>query len=250
MPDQTGLTEDMHPKETQQMTHALFKSLPRELCDDIYDLLYEDTEIEIEDVEPYPTPVMMLRAPVKALRLFNHQFKQEYEERFLQKEDQGKFVVNQWRAGQMDVWLPTAIKCPTPATNYTTTLKINLWAGRSAMADLFQKTRSYDAVAHPTNLTEHRDWIIEFATHLPHLRSIRVTCGIYCRRCVPEVMSSLGLITSIPLVVEVEVKGANRVNISNEDNKSSAFALWTKEQGLLQDDEALKQCREKKWLVG
>lgn len=223
MPNQKSSSKKRRrPKEN---TSAFFETLPRELRDSIYDLLYKD----VEHKDWYRT--LRIRAPLATLRLVSHQFKLEYEERFLQNKHLSRLIIKD--QGDFE---PKLMKCPNIAF-YTTNLTINLYA---CHGDHFNKTKSCESTF---LLPKHGAWMDEFVQNLPHLRSIRSCLAVVWNTCIDEIRLALASITSIPQVVEVRLRCAGCPNPHDVTARNPpTIAFWTRETGFVRDDEAIEVC--------
>lgn len=228
----------MAPKKTRltqvlPRTHTFFKTLPRELRDDIYDRLLQ--EIGYYD----QNAIIQLCAPLMTLRLISRQFKAEYEDRFLENEHLGKLEITHGLPFS-NVFLPPLVACPHVAT-YTTSMTLNLYA-----CHLYRPSDAHAPAPCdlPANLLVNRNWIKVFVTCLPHLRTIRVILLVFTEDCGQNAILSPGPIVDIPHVVEVKLRPGYRVAVQDMDDDLPTLATWTRQHGVVEDDEARDQCRQ------
>lgn len=215
--------------------HGFFKTLPREIRDNIYDLLYR--EIYVSPLG-YDDPSMTVRIPRVALRLVSRQFKLEYDER----------IVKNKHLASLEICDEGGFPHPTPELDsqlslisHTTNMTLDLSACHASHEDEGFRCDSY------TRIFAQGCWIDSFATLLPHLRSIRVIVNVTYEECMKEALGRLGVITANIKIDKLEVRHTGLRGSKLAPVKSSeipALATWTEEQGLVQDEEAIKRCRE------
>ena len=233
MPAQMALSKQRLAPESAPW---FFKSLPRELRDQIYDLLTQ--EIEWEQLTVY---TMGMCAPLLTPRLISHQFKREYDERTLQNNQSRELMI----AIESLCFQPGLIRCPNLATWYTTDLRIDVHACEGEHYDM--PDRRCDSLDY---LPRHADWIGEFVTHLPRLRSIRVNMTVFYDSCIYDsLISSLQSITMNPQVVEVKLRPAKRLDLNQDSGDDTCtLATWRRQQGIVPNQEAFGYCMEENLL--
>lgn len=207
--------------------HGFFNTFPREIRDNIYDMLYDEI-----NRDTYST-ALTLRTPVVSLRLVSRQCKDEYDDWVAQNERMTAFEV--WDSAGMDTIKSTRASVYTHTTNAT----IHLFVCGGDHLDY--------PCYHTDILRSYAMWIRVLVNRMLSLRSIRVSLAINYDHCMDAVKASLGLITNLSKVVEVKMRHVNhrdRSILPRETSDLPVVAVWTKESGLVRDHEAIKRCRE------
>lgn len=219
-------TQNSASRQALPNTHSFFRTLPRELRDNIYDLLHQDVKWD----EHCGNFCMYSRAPITALRLVNRQFKLEYKERILQK-NTNSLVVDDYGHFQRSL-----AKCPNLAA-YTAELTLSMFACNGSHDDFDGRCDSVDL------LPVLKSWIDEFVTHLSHLRTIRIGIAVFFDSCIYDTLLALGAITTIPKVVEVTLGPIRWPEpFERSDNDARTLATWTPQRGMVHNHEGFKQC--------
>lgn len=211
--------------------HGFFKTLPREIREKIYDLLYD----KVLYLSLVGAPTVSVQFPYVQLHLVSGQFKHGYDERVAKSEHLATLSIS-----DRGIFLSATISCPALYTR-TTNMKINLWTchsdhgGPNAPCDSIER------------LCGHATWISDLVDRLPYLRSICICLSITYEQCMDEALRSLQCLADMPKVIEVEVKHtgwARRGRVNVEPSDIPALATSTKERGLVLHHAAIKQCRE------
>lgn len=233
MATQTGSPARILPPESR---HGFFKTLPREIRDDVYDMLYQEIEYDFQGrlSSLENSTLKNLHVPLVSLRLVNHQFKLEYDERVAKTEHLTALTIHDQKT------LPEHRRSKfgalfSRATNMT--IYLNICSGDHV----------YYPCYHIRRLINYANWIGRLASNLPHLRSIRVSLTTAYDQCMEALEDTfLACVTNMSKVIEVQIRHTTSGNQGYIRNASDApiVAVWTKETGLVHDHEAVKYCRE------
>lgn len=224
-------------------TYGFFTTLPRELRNNIYDHLYQD----IEQLAFEANFRMRIHAPIPSLRLLNRQFKREYDEQ-LDQNNQSKLAVT-----QNSVYCePELAKCPRLA-RYTAELTLNMLACDDGCSEGCSSVQLLHTL---------QDWFWGFTMpHLPALRSVRVSLGVFYDSCVHRTLLALEKF-AISGVVEVKLLPCRYssveispgcVSVTHDhhgytdrfergDEDILALATWTPKGGIVHHPVAFEQC--------
>lgn len=224
--------------------YGFFTTFPRELRNTIYDHLYQ----EVEHLESEANFGMRIRAPIPSLRLLSRQFKFEYDSQ-LHHNNQSKLAITQHAVPSE----PDLAKCPRLA-RCTVQLTLNMLACSD---------RCREGCGSSMRLASIRRWFWRFAVpHLPAVRRLRISLGVFYDSCVNKTLLALDNITSLWNVVEVKLlpcryssveTSRGRVSVRHDRHGSMdrferggegvlAIATWTPKGGIVHHREAFEQC--------
>ena len=220
-------------------TPGFFETLPRELRDAVYDLLYLEVTTDVEGLQFHTRTVIV------ELRLISRQFRLEYDEqsdadeqkKHLTITDHEKFYFHGWDYGE-PAFTGIAMGCPALARR-TTNLMLNLIA-------CLGKHNAHVSCEADHEVEWHINWIESLCLHsLPHLRKIRVRLDLVSTSCISEVLKQAKLFTTLPNLVDVKIAGSTSLESIGSADDSVLLATWTKQQGLQQDHEAIELYRKR-----
>ena len=201
--------------------HGFLKTFPRELRDQIYDLLFEEDE-------EHDGFYMRATSPLLALRLINRQFRLEYTERCNKNEFMSQLLFQGITAYTF------AHRSNRPAfgphiTNVTVAMRA------CGLSD----PREHSCMAQH-DLGYCGKWMDDLIKQLPRLRWIRVYLTVPYNKCLYGALQSLYHLTGLRKMLEVEVWRAR----CKDAEGGQYLATWTKEDGLEVDEEAAQLCDE------
>lgn len=226
------------PALSPSSTHGFFKTLPRELRDNIYDLLVQEIDGKLGQANDSFT--YYLKAPLVALRLVNHQCKLEYDERCSFSQHIGQLLIKDVTLSLSDV----AYKFPALATRTTNmTLVVNPCA-----ESLHEGLKwCYPGI----NLEWHAHHrIIDFSRQLPCLRCVRVYLMVPTVSCARKILPKLGHFTMHPKVIELKLFKPGCTFVEDDNDNNNIMATWTRQRGLEGDEEIIQQYLERAWDAG
>lgn len=217
-------------------TPGFFETLPRELRDAVYDLLYREVTTDIEGLQFH------MRTVLVEPRLINRQFRLEYDERSAANEQSNHLTVRDTPKFQLCEWTwgkppEIALHCPAFAT-CATCLTLNLIACMGTQ-DTDQRCMA------ESNIGVHIAWVECLLESLPHLRQIRVRLYLASTSCISTVLKQAKLFTALPYPVDVTIAGSTSLESIGSADDSALLATWTKQQGLQEDHEAIELFRKR-----
>lgn len=220
---------------------GFFETLPRELRDAVYDLLYQEVTADVEGLE-FHTRIVIVE-----LRLVSRQFRLEYDERSVSDEHNNHLTITDREAFDLSAREPAgpevvAMRCPSFATR-TTSLTLNLIACLGG----HEGENRCDA---DTEVEWHVTWIKSLLQSLPHLRKICVRLDLVSTFCISTVLKQAKLFTALPNSVDLEVMGLPSLDSMGSADDSILLATWTKQHRLQEDHEAIELCRENPRICG
>jgi hypothetical protein len=214
------------PAATDDRTDVkpFFETLPRELRDCIYDLLYQEVEesmgYDVGDLEFHT------RAIIPRLRFVSRQFKAEYDERISMNDLNQQLTVIDSYTYLQPSWPPREILC-SPISSRTTSLTINM------VNDYY--CAPFGRTASSWNPSSGTNWLERLTQQLPNLRQLRLRVIVPIWDS-PEI--SLRATPSFgeyfPQVNELQV-------LSYDDITYAARPLgtWSKEGGMQRHEDAI-----------
>lgn len=233
-------------------------AFPRELRDEIYDRLYQDSEDKVEDT--WSEIDYRLTSPLRALRLVNRQFKLEYEDRCSKNKHLSHFLVKvgtSWGEGYFndagddysDDDEHAFLEFTGPTTHATNMTIIQPACGCSPRDDPNEDTNpwmhSYSCqIRH--SFGDERIWAL--TEPMQNLRRIVIYLTVPRDSCVHKTLlflntekmaSALFLGAKYEEIFEFNVLYPGCAFVEGGDNK--ILATWSKRRGLVIEDEAVKQ---------
>lgn len=215
---------------------GFLKTLPRELRDAVYDLLYQEVTADVEGLQFHTC------AAVVELRLISRQFRLEYDERssvnghnnHLTITDDQEFKLSHWAYSEPR---ETGLHCPPLATR-ATSLTLNLIA-------CFGRHDMYEPCNAEGNIEWHIVWINRLLQSLPHLRNIYVRLHLVSTRCISTVLERAELLQALPNFAGLQIVGSMSLESIGSADDSVLFATWTKQHRLQEDHEAIELYRKR-----
>jgi hypothetical protein len=215
-------------------SHGFFESFPRELRDNVYDLLCQDVTRESGALQ-YHT-----RTKILNLRLVSRDFKLEYDEQCSKSKHVGQLTVT-------DSIETDYCGCDLPAS-----LDIKRLSYPAPALQVIEMTATLSVCDgdHDNScivncrISGHGAWIGDLIRNLPHLQSVHIQLkfpGNTCVCCGLEF--DLDIFTKFPKIVELKTIGSEAE--TGSASSSITLATWTREHGLQKNHEAIKQCRER-----
>ena len=208
--------------------YGFFETFPRELRDQIYDLLYEYSDVECDQF------IFRAASPLKALRLVSRQLKLEYEERCSSGEHPRQLLIKD--AVDFRFRKHAWVEFPAIATRATgVTVVINACNGdgSSQHKSNLDRCRAY----YPNY---HEAWIEHLARQLSHHRWVRIYLTLPQDRCAERALSYLRNVPKPPQVVEMKLLLPGCAYVEGGENEP--LATWTRERGLEENHEAVEKC--------
>lgn len=220
------ITHTQFPAPMFPNKHGFFESLPRELRDKVY------TELR-KEVELYKNALRLrISIPVVALRLISRQAKLEYDEISSRAEHMSRLVIiEDWgidRSADLRVW----------TNQYRPTLAARIANITAELAFCFG-ARSCEEHAPEARVYWYATDINELLRDMPNLRSIWATTTVRHAKCFSEILKSMEYIIALPCIVELVIMLSDH-QVGNTDDRKT-LAIWTKQDGLVKDHEAVNQ---------
>jgi hypothetical protein len=199
-----------------------FDTLPRELRDCIYDLLYQ--EIEESRGSSFGDLEFYTRAVIPRLRFVSRQFKAEYDERISANDFNQQLTVTDTLS---------LLQCPfkyhkilfSPLSSHTTKLTINMVNG-------WHCTPIISTIAYSGSTT---NWLDNLTRQLPNVRQIRL------RVCVPMATSTT-MTLSLTNCTGEKLPTLNELQVLSWDDityTARPLGTWSKEGGMQRHEDAI-----------
>lgn len=220
------------PALSPSSKHGFFKSLPRELRDNIYDLLVQEIDGQFEQTQDSFT--YHLKAPLVTLRLVNHQYKLEYDERCSFNQHISQLLIKDVALSSLHV----AYQFPALATR-TTDMTLVLNPCDESLHEFFGWCNAGISPECDS------DRIISFAHGLRYLRCFRVYFMVPRVSCAHQILQKLSHFTMHPKVVELKLFKRGCTFVEDDNDNNNILATWTRQRGLDGNDEVIEQCLER-----
>jgi hypothetical protein len=207
--------------ENRADARPYFETLPRELRDCIYDLLYQEIEESMGD--DIGGLEFHTRAIIPRLRFVSRQFKAEYDERISMNDLNQQLTVTDTVGDLLD-------PCPlcSPISSYTTTLTINML------------NEEHCFPVFPAVFKNHgfaTNWLDNFPRQLPNLQQLRL------RVCVPIMDSAEHSLRYTPKL-GVRFLVVTNVQVLSCDDITYAvrpLGTWSKRSGMQRHDDPISK---------
>jgi hypothetical protein len=212
-----------------------FETLPRELRDIVYDLLYQELDNDDSGLR-FQTYTILTE-----LRLVNRQFKLEYDERTsVDKPSKHLTVI-------IDLchscWCEFPVILPSPqlaARTIHLTLVITFCDGKHNWdGGMCECNADKDG----TGVECYFDFVRYLVDALPCLQSLRLDLHTETDLCVMNLLQSSSSFTESPKLTELKIMGPRSEGCAT--TPLAQVAIWTKQDGLQQDKEAIELCRKR-----
>ena len=217
---------------------GFFETLPRELRDQIYDSLYDSLYEELDD------NLGGVRCQTYTIctepRLVSRQFKLEYDER-TSVDEQSK---------QLTVIIPLSHFCWCKH-------KVVMLSRRVAaqIAHMTVIMVACDGVhtfeEFPMNCDKgavgcSRLYAKHLLHYLPHLRSFHFKLHKSSLPCALGLLRSLDVLIELPKLTELKIMSPQPTEcLTDQTDHPAHIAIWTEQDGLQQDQEAIELCRQR-----
>ena len=214
---------------------GFFETLPRELRDIVYDLLYQELDNDDSGLR-FQTYTILTQ-----LRLVSRQFKLEYDERISvdEKSRHLTIIVDLCRP----CWCELSVTLPWPqlaARTVHLTLEITFcngihtWDGHSWECNADEDT---------VGVLCYFDFVRYLMNALPSLQSLRLDLHAEADLCVLNLLECSTPFTDSPKLTELKIMGPRPKGRTT--TPLPQVAIWTKQDGLQQDKEAIELCRKR-----
>jgi hypothetical protein len=232
------------PTQPQTLTPSIltdnkpgfFDILPRELRDIVYDSLYQKLDNDADLGLRYQTYTVCTE-----LRLVSRQFKLEYDERTSVDQKSRHLTVS------IDLcrpcWCELPVDLPSPqlaARTVHLTLVVTFCDGE----------HSWDGVSWECSADEdslgvlcYRDFMEVLVNALPCLQSLRMNLQATADLCVMNLLEFSTPFRESPKLTELRIMGPCLEECT--PSPLAQVAIWTEQDGLQQDEEAIKLCRKR-----
>lgn len=220
------------PPTLTDTTPGFFEILPRELRDNVYDLLYDELDDNDSSLR-YQTHTARTE-----LRLVSRQFKLEYEERTSVDKQSRHLTVSANISHSCWCEIPVTLPWPRLASRILhLTLVITFCDGEHSWnGEIWECNADEDGLG----AFCYFDFAKALVDTLPCLQSLRVRLHAAADLCVMQLLESYKPFTTSPRLTEFKIMGPGPEGRTT--THPAQVAVWTEQDGLQQDEEAVEMC--------